>query len=173
MAKYKSFDSIASEMLSNPKFMRLAYESHHGITRLDHSLNVAKKVYKYAIKYHLDYISATRGAIMHDFFTNAEFLSNHGLIQGVVHPDIALANAMGEFEVNEKEANMIESHMFPLSIVLPRSKEAWLLTAVDKMQAVYEYASYKFNYKKATSKLGYVLGCFFLFAFFMITSGRE
>lgn len=173
MDKYRSFESIAHEMLSNKKFLRLSHESHHGITRLDHSLNVAKKVYKYAIKLNLDYVSATRGAIMHDFFTNAEFISNHGLIQGVVHPDIALANARGEFEVNDKEANMIESHMFPLSVVVPKSKEAWLLTAVDKIQAVYEYCSYKFNYHKATDKLGYALGCFFLFAFFMITKGGE
>ena len=171
--EYKSFESIAEEMLSNQKFLRLSHESHHGITRLDHSLNVAKKVYKYAIKFNLDYISATRGALVHDFFTNAEFLSNHGLIQGVVHPDIALANAKGEFEINDKEANMIESHMFPLSVVTPKSKEAWLLTGVDKLQAIYEYASYRFNYKKATSKLEYALGCMFLFIFYMITTGRE
>ena len=57
MGKYKSFDSIAKEMLSNKKFLRLSHESHHGITRLDHSLNVAKKVYKYAIKFNLDYVS--------------------------------------------------------------------------------------------------------------------
>ena len=171
--RYKSFESIAKEMLTNQKFLRLSHESHHGITRLDHSLNVARKVYKYAIKLNLDYISATRGAIVHDFFTNAEFLSNHGLIQGVVHPDIALANAKGEFEINDIEANMIESHMFPLSMVLPRSKEAWLLTGVDKMQAIYEYMSFKFNYKRATSKIGYAIGCVFLFAFFMLTTGRD
>ena len=168
MTRYKSFDSIVKEMLSNSKFMRLAYESHHGMTRLDHSLNVARKVYHYAIKFKLDYISATRAAIMH-----ADFISNHGLIQGVVHPDIALANARGEFEVNDKEANMIESHMFPLSITLPRSKEAWLLTIVDKIQAIIEYATYKFNYRKATNKLSYALGSFFLFAIYMITKGGE
>ena len=44
--KYRSFESIAKEMLSNQKFLRLSHESHHGITRLDHSLNVARKVYK-------------------------------------------------------------------------------------------------------------------------------
>jgi uncharacterized protein len=170
---YKSFESIAHEMLTNQKFLRLAHESHHGITRLDHSLNVARKVYKYAIKLNLDYVSATRAAIVHDFFTNAEFLSNHGLIQGVVHPDIALANARGEFEINDKEANMIESHMFPLSVVMPKSKEAWLLTGVDKLQAIYEYASYKFNYRKATDRLSYALGCMILFVFFMITKGGE
>lgn len=171
--RYRSFENIANEMLTNQKFLKLSHESHHGITRLDHSLNVARKVYKYAIKFNLDYVSATRGAIVHDFFTNAEFYSNRGLIQGVVHPDIALANAMGEFDINEKEANMIESHMFPLCWVVPKSKEAWLLTGVDKLQAIYEYASYKFNYRKATDRLSYALGCMVLFAFFMITKGGE
>ena len=173
MSRNRSYKSLEKEIMSNKKYMLLNQESHHGLTRLEHSLRVSRNVYKVAKKLNLDYVSATRAALLHDFFFNEEFESNHGLIQGVVHPDIALANARGEFEINDIEANMIESHMFPLSVVMPKSKEAWLLTCVDKMQAIYEYCSFKFNYHKATDKLGYALGCFFLFAFFMITKGGE
>ena len=173
MKKYKSFNSIAKEIISNKKFLTLKNESHHGMTRYDHSMNVARAVYKYAIKFNLDYIHATRAAILHDFFRNSDFINQHGLIQGVVHPDIAVANAKGEFELNEMEENMIESHMFPLCATLPRYKEAWLLTCIDKMQATFEYLTYKWNYRKVTNKLGYSIGCVLLFMFFMLTTGRE
>jgi len=166
----KSFDEIAEPFLKNRKYQKLSKESHHGITRLEHSLRVARNVYRVSIKFkNVDYISATRAAIVHDFFTNAEFGSNRGLIQGVVHPDIALANARGEFEINDIEANAIEAHMFPLSMVLPKSKEAWILTVVDKCVASYEYLVNKFNYHKLTNKIGYSLSFVFIFCFYLLT----
>ncbi len=170
--KYKTFDEIASEMLSNEKFLKLNQESHHGITRMQHSMRVARNVYKYSIKFNLDYISATRAAIVHDFFTNEEFGNNLGLIQGVIHPDIALENAKGEFPINEKEANMIESHMFPLSTVVPKSKEAWLLTVIDKIIAIYEYASNKFSPKRVRQTLSHAGTFAFIFIFNYLISGK-
>lgn len=164
-----SFEYIAKDILENKKFQKISLESHHGITRMEHSLRVARMVYKLAKKLNLDYVSATRAAILHDFFTNKEFGSHHGLIQGVVHPDIALANAKGEFEVNDIEANAIEAHMFPLSKVMPKYKESWLLTAVDKTVAIYEQALYKFNYKKVTSKIGYGISLMGILAFNILT----
>ena len=170
--KYKTFDEIASEMLSNEKFLKLNQESHHGITRMQHSMRVARNVYKYAIKFNLDYISATRAAIVHDFFTNEEFGNNLGLIQGVIHPDIALENAKGEFPINEKEANMIESHMFPLSTVVPKSKEAWLLTAVDKIIAIYEYAGNKFSPSRIRKTVSYASTYALIVVFNYLISGK-
>ena len=34
--------------------------------------------------------------------------------------------------LNEKTENVILRHMFPLNIVPPKNKEAWLITFVDK-----------------------------------------
>lgn len=171
-----NYNDIEKEILSNKKYQRLNLESHHGLTRLEHSLRVSRNVYKVSHKLNLDYVSATRAALLHDFFTNEEFESNHGLIQGVVHPDIALANACGEFELNEKEKNAIVSHMFPLSVVLPRSREAWVLTAVDKIVAIYEYGLYKFNPKKAVRSLrfaNYSVCFLFLFIINVLTIGEK
>lgn len=169
----RSFDSIAKDLLKNEKFQKISKESHHGITRMEHSLRVARNTYKIAKKLKLDYVSATRAAILHDFFTNAEFGKNRGLIQGVVHPDIALQNARGEFKINNIEANAIESHMFPLSLTVPKYKESWVITLVDKAVAIYEYSSYKFNYTKLTSKLGTVLSLCTIILFNIITMGRK
>lgn len=168
-----SFDNIAKDILSNRKYQKLASESHHGITRMEHSLRVARNVYNVSKKLKLDYESATRAAILHDFFTNEEFGDNHGLIQGVVHPSIALQNARGEFKINAIEANAIESHMFPLNTKLPKYKESWVLTIVDKMVAIYEYMSYKFNYTKITTKVRTKLDLAAVLGFYIITMGRK
>lgn len=167
--RYKKFDTIAKEFLGNEKFMRIQNERHHGITRYEHSMRVARNVYKLSKKLNLDYISATRAAIVHDFFVNEEFGINRGLIQGVVHPDIALANAKGEFKINEIEANAIEAHMFPLSSCLPNSKEAWCLTAVDKAVAIYEYATNKFSVKRISNPVSYAVCLVFIYIMNIIT----
>lgn len=168
-----SFEEISKDLLANEKFQKINQESHHGITRMEHSLRVARNVYKVSKKLDLDYVSATRAAVLHDFFTNEEFGTNRGLIQGVVHPDIALYNAKGEFEINDKEANMIESHMFPLSVTLPRSKEAWVLTGVDKAVAIYEYSTNKFHPKRVYSTIGYASTFALVLLFNIITMGRN
>lgn len=168
-----SFDDIAKNIINNKKFLKIKSESHHGITRYDHSMRVAKYVYKISKKLNLDYVSATRAAILHDFFTNEEFGSNHGLIQGVVHPDIALTNAKGEFSINKKEANAIEAHMFPLCMTLPRYKESWVLSLTDKVVAIYEYSSYKFSYTKLTGRVTSALSLFFIFSFNILTMGKK
>ena len=168
-----SFDDIAKDIINNKKYQKIKLETHHGITRYAHSMRVAKYVYKISKKLKIDYVSATRAAILHDFFTNEEFGSNHGLIQGVVHPDIALTNALGEFELNARERNAIEAHMFPLCMTLPKYKESWLLTLVDKAVAIYEYASYKFSYTKLTGKVSTAISLFAIFAFNILTMGRK
>lgn len=168
-----SFDYISKDILSNRKFQKISQETHHGITRMQHSMRVARNTYKIAKKLGLDYESATRAAILHDFFTIEDFGSTSGLAKGVVHPDIALANAKGEFTINAIEANAIESHMFPLNMTLPRYKESWLLTLVDKSVAIYEYFTYKFSYTKVTKKIGASVSLYGLFVFNIITMGRK
>lgn len=168
-----SFDYIAKDILSNRKFQKIAYETHHGISRMEHSMRVAKAVYKISKKLNLDYESATRAAILHDFFINEEFGSNHGLIQGVVHPGIALQNAKGEFKINAIEANAIEAHMFPLNTKVPKYKESWVLTLVDKGVAIYELFAYKFSYTKLTSKVRSKLDLATILGFYLLTMGRK
>ena len=87
----------------------------------------------------MDYVSATRAALLHDYFTNKELYNDNSFKRGIKHPQIALYNAKEEFEINEIEENAIISHMFPLSKSIPKFKESWILTAVaftsDKLYA--------------------------------------
>ena len=54
------------------------------------------------------------------------------------HPKIALKNAMNIYELSLLEQNIIESHMFPIGLTLPRYKESWLVNLVDDYFSIYE-----------------------------------
>lgn len=168
-----SFDHIAKDILKNKKFQKISNETHHGITRMEHTMRVARNVYKISKKLRLDYESATRAAILHDFFINNDCDTNHAFVQGIIHPEVALANAKKEFGVNAIEENAIVAHMFPLSKTIPKYKESWVLTLVDKVIAIYEMACYKFSYTKVTSKLSWTLSLTGIFLFNVLTIGRK
>lgn len=173
MQNVLSFDEITKDILDNKKFSKIANEIHHGITRMTHSMRVARNTYKIALKLNMDYVSATRAALLHDFFLNEEFGSNLGWVQGIIHPNIAVQNAKGEFELNEKECNAIEAHMFPMCATLPRYKESWLITCVDKGVAIYEYFSFKFSFTRVTSQIASIASLAGLFIFNVITMGHK
>lgn len=168
-----SFDAISNDILKNRKFQMISNERHHGITRMDHTLRVASYVYKISKKLNLDYKSATRAALLHDFFVDSEYGDTKGLQKGLVHPEIALKNARKEFKVNEVEANAIVAHMFPLSKSVPKYKESWILTLVDKSVAIYECLSYKFSYVNVSNTLRTNVNFLSIFFFYLITMGRR
>ena len=49
-----------------------------------------------------------------------------------------LRNAKEDFDLNPIEENMIARHMFPLTPIPPRYKEAWILCLADKYCATVE-----------------------------------
>lgn len=141
----KDFASIAEEIINSEKYQSLKDENHHGLSRYDHSIRVAKNTYKLSKKLKLDYISATRGALLHDYFTNDEYRNTKGMKKYSMHPVIALNNAIREYDLNQKEENIIVSHMYPMGKIRPNCKESWLVTGVDKSVAIYECVRFKFK----------------------------
>ncbi len=139
----RSFDSIAEEIINSDKYQALKEENHHGLSRYDHSLRVARNTYRLSKKMKLDYVSATRGALLHDYFTNEEYRNTKGIKKYSMHPVIALNNAIREYKLNPIEENVIVSHMYPMGKVKPNCKESWLVSGVDKGVAIYECARYK------------------------------
>ena len=141
------FDVIAKDIIEKDKFKSLKSEPHHGLSRYDHVIRVAKKTYLISKIFRMDYISATRGALLHDYFNDSDYHETKGLKKGSIHPVIALNNARREYFLNPKEENIIVSHMFPLGTVKPNCKESWLVTSIDNSVALYECARYKFKEK--------------------------
>ena len=53
----------------------------------------------------MDYISATRGALLHDYFTDEDYRNTKGFKKYSMHPVIALNNAIRE-EIKNKDTNL-------------------------------------------------------------------
>lgn len=139
----KDFDDLIKDIIINEKFGKLNGELHHGINRYIHSMNVAKKTYKVTKKLKLDYKSATRAALLHDFYSNDDLDTTSGIRALYQHPSKALDNTTKYFNINAKEANIIESHMFPIGRKFPKYKESYLVSIIDKIVGTYEIFKYK------------------------------
>lgn len=142
-----SFNNLVSDIKDNYKYQELKKEFHHGINRYTHSIRVAKVTYNLSKFFKLDYKSATRGAMLHDFFSNKEYGNVKGLKTAKIHPHIACLNAKNEFNLNEIEQDVISSHMFPINTHKPSHKESWLVNFVDEIVSLYEMTRYQLSGK--------------------------
>lgn len=144
-----NFKDISSDIVNSSKFKSLDLDYHHGLTRYKHIIHVARGTYYISKFLKLDYVSATRGALLHDYFNESEYLDIKGLNKPKIHPFLALNNSLKEYNLNIKEKNIIISHMYPIGLIKPEYVESWIVTFVDKSVATYEYINYKFKDKIA------------------------
>lgn len=141
----KTFDveyiNIIRDVLKNEEFKKRKNYRHHGdITVYDHSLKVSYVAYKIAKKLgNLDPVEVAIGGLLHDFYyepwqENYE-KKKRGETHCFVHAFEALKNAKDNFPelLDDVIEDIIEKHMFPLNAALPKYKEAWLITIVDKL----------------------------------------
>ena len=134
------FNLIVNDILKNTKFINLKYEFHHGLSRMDHSLHVARLTYLACKRLHVKNIEeVTRAALLHDFYMSSEVVK-HPFVN---HPMYAKNNATLEFNLNEMQQNIIASHMFPVCKTLPKCKESFIVSTIDKIVALYELTKYK------------------------------
>lgn len=134
--------NCVSDLLENSEVQQLGGFAHHkGTTRLQHSLNVSYYNYLICRKLNLDARSAARAGLLHDLFLydrkEHERVDGEGW-HGVGHPKIAFFNAVELFPLNDREADMIVNHMFPVTPHLPRYRETWIIQFVDKFCALGE-----------------------------------
>jgi uncharacterized protein len=54
---------------------------------------------------------------------------------GFAHPRIALDNAERHFTLNDTERDCILRHMWPLTLMPPRTRESFVVSMVDKWVA--------------------------------------
>lgn len=132
------YNEIVKDILNNREFKKLEGYSHHSTNRLDHSMRVSFYSYKMCKKLGLDYVSAARGGLLHDFFLNTyQKNSRNSLL--INHPKLALYNSKKHFKLNEVEIDIIKSHMFPVNVkIIPKYNESFVITFIDKLACVYE-----------------------------------
>ena len=132
----------ASDILSNEKYqMQSKYMQHGKTSVLEHEMNVTLYALRLAKKFNLkiDERSLVRGALLHDYFLYDWHIPDktHRL-HGFTHAKMAVKNATTDFELNQKERNMILTHMFPMNLRIPKYKESIILCVSDKIVATRE-----------------------------------
>ena len=136
----ENYNILIEDILENEEFLKLENIEHHGTSRLKHSKRVSYYSYKICKSIHIDYISAARAGLLHDFFFSENKNSKIDRIKSLfIHPKKALENSNTYFELNDLEQNIIISHMFPLYITLPQYLESWIVSIVDKVVGTYEF----------------------------------
>ena len=119
-----------------------AFRHHIMTTRFQHCLNVSYYNYKLCKALNLDAKSAARAGLLHDLYfydTKSYTHSSPAVRHSKHHPEIALQNAEKLLTLNEREKDMIQNHMFPMTFAFPRYAETYLITLVDKYCAVMEF----------------------------------
>ena len=125
----------AADILSSHLFEREKEFIQHGATTVwEHSVSVANTCARvaHALPLRLKVRPLLRAALLHDYFLydwhdRASAMPRHA----THHGRYARANAERDFAITEHEGDIIQSHMFPLE-GLPATREAWVLTLVDK-----------------------------------------
>lgn len=137
--------SCVSDLIENENILKLRDFSHHiGTTRYQHSLNVSYYNFLLCRFLRLDAKSAARAGLMHDLFYYDR--KTHEKAEGErshisQHPKTAYLNATEMFSINELEGDIIVNHMWPATMHLPKHRETFVITFVDKFCAVAEVAA--------------------------------
>lgn len=138
------FYSIIKDITNNKDFNKLNKELHHGITRYDHSLRVAKWTYYICDKLNMKNIKeTTRAALLHDFYVDKDLDPKNGIQRLGSHPDQALTNSLKYYELDKIQQDIIKTHMFPCNLNIPKYKESWLVSGIDKIVSTYEMLRFK------------------------------
>lgn len=146
---HEKLHRFGKEILDSPNFHLADRHMQHGkISVKQHSEQVALMSLRLAhrLPFRFKERELVRGALLHDYFlydwhhkevtlsTILHFYQMHGF----THPTIALKNASHEFELTDIEKDIIKKHMWPLTLVPPMCREAWVVTAADKYCSLLE-----------------------------------
>lgn len=163
------FENLVCDILENENFLETKKDLHHGTSKYEHSVRVAKLSYKLSKIFKADVRSTTRAGLLHDFFfgTRKEKPENSYLR----HPVTASNNAKKYFNVSLLEAEAIKTHMFHQVLLKkvfpfinrkekvsikefkPKSKEGWIICASDLLVSVMECERFQFTYVANVSLL--------------------
>ena len=139
--------NIVSNILENRKFCELKNEKHHeNSNRFRHCVDVSYKTYKVCKRLKLDYKSATKAALLHDFFFNCEFDNKRESL--FRHGKKAVDNSLDITNLSKKEKDIIRSHMFPVGGKVPKNLESIVVLTIDNVVSVNEKLGLDLKYIK-------------------------
>ena len=141
---YRLLKENASDILHSENFQKTRHHIQHGTMPVyRHCLDVAKQSIQInkALGLGCSERDLIRGALLHDYFLydwHDKHRENYQKLHGFYHPGIALKNARKEYHLTRREEDIIKKHMWPLTVVPPLCREAWVVTAADKYCSLLE-----------------------------------
>lgn len=141
---YELLKQYGGDILASENFNKTKDHIQHGnMTVNNHCIDVAR--YSLAISRKLripcNRRELVRGALLHDYFLydwHDKYHRGVKNLHGFYHPGIALRNALKEYKLTPREKDIIKKHMWPLTVVPPHYREAWIVTAADKYCSLLE-----------------------------------
>lgn len=138
-ARRARIEQYASDILESHNFRKTEqYMQHGSISVKRHCLSVAECSIMIedrlkCLGFRCQEREMVRGALLHDYFLyDWHDKYSHEKLHGFHHPHVALVNASREYQLSARERDIIEKHMWPLTMRPPRCREAWIVTAADK-----------------------------------------
>ena len=138
--KFTAYEGLVCDILENETVRTMdQFIQHSDVSCLEHSLHVSYLSYTLCRKLGLDYVAAARAGLLHDFFLYDWHVTRpeEGL-HGFVHPARALRNADHHFSLRPIEKDIIEKHMWPLTLAFPSYRESFVVSLVDKYCSLLE-----------------------------------
>ena len=164
---------IVEDILLHPEFQkRKLFLHHHNKSVFDHCVEVSYNSFMAAKYFNADVRVCAVAGLLHDFYPKAwlytsslaeydtSYLSELTKVKplfkrhGFTHANEALENTIKYFPqyIDDKVSDAIRKHMFPLNIRLPRYRESWIITIIDKRNSMGELPSIgemiKFPFRK-------------------------
>lgn len=133
-----------SDILHSEQFLGTRAHVQHGTTSVHkHCKDVAETSLRINRFLHLncDKRDLIRGALLHDYFLYDWHFPGHEddeKLHGFHHPKLALRNAARDYELTKRQRDIIQKHMWPLTVVPPTTREAWVVTMADKYCSLLE-----------------------------------
>ena len=140
----RQINKAAPDILNSHNFHKTKQHIQHGnVTVNAHVMNVARYSLALSEKLHIpcNRRALIRGALLHDYFLydwHKPDMENPHKLHGFYHPGTALRNASKEYRLTKRERDIIKKHMWPLTVVPPACREAWIVTMADKWCSLME-----------------------------------
>lgn len=141
----REYVACVRDIVEHPVFQLMEQYIQHGSTTCRiHCIKVSYLAYRICGKFGWDQVQAARAGLLHDLFlydwhTHAKETGKH--FHGFTHPRTALDNAVLHFQLTEKEKDIILCHMWPLTVVPPKSPEGIAVCYADKVCGLAETVS--------------------------------
>jgi uncharacterized protein len=139
----REFFSYIEDLIHSDPVSEMKTVVHHGdTTTFEHCLNVAYYNYRICKRLGLNARAGARAGLLHDLFLYDWHDVALSDLHGIRHPKRASANAELYFSITALEKEIIEKHMFPLTLAVPRHREVFVITLTDKYCGALEVLFY-------------------------------